>query len=545
MGPVYTDHIEVFIPSEPYTPNFEFSTSNQSVKFEHHIMGDLALFSQKPLKTLDHSLILEPPVSGLKTVYIKVQTLAAMNFYAELVPLENYIERDIQKNLLQGVYFGALGIIIVIAAIFALWLKDITLLAYALYILGLFIRNLGKEGIPAVFLPDNSEFITLMLDKVTGFGVITSLGLLVFVWKQVLNTKYKFPKLNLFYNGLILFSLACLFTLSTPLYTYTTPILVQAVIINMVIFLILLLIKIKNEDNKLEYTLYFTAFATTLLGGVIVELTNLGVLPVNAFTLYSYQIAVLIHVIFIALGLGLRIKRLEAAQARAERSKYRQKEFLGFLSHEMRTPLAVINNSAQMIEMTGGTLTDKNASRLHRIQEASNLLSTQIENFLNSEALEKGQLTLSKNREPVISLCIDAIERLPISEEEKSRIGLPAQDSNRTVYADKELMITALFNLLKNAIFYSDNQAPINISTHESSSMLTLTITNSASNLSSKEFKKVGKEMFRGENATNTKGSGIGLMLVRNIAKAHSGGFKIYYKAPQVIAEISLPKTQD
>jgi PAS domain S-box-containing protein len=150
---------------------------------------------------------------------------------------------------------------------------------------------------------------------------------------------------------------------------------------------------------------------------------------------------------------------LVAARQEAERASQAKSDFLARVTHELRTPLNFILGFAQLMEMDANHLPDVQLDRVRRIIKSGWHLRELIDEVLDLERIEAGNLdihTTDVGLHAVLAECIDTLELLA-AEHQVSVVSpaLPSCESDRMVRADATRLKQVLLNLLSNAIKFN------------------------------------------------------------------------------------------
>ncbi len=201
-------------------------------------------------------------------------------------------------------------------------------------------------------------------------------------------------------------------------------------------------------------------------------------------------------------------------------------DFVSNVSHELRTPLALIRLYAETLEL--GRLT--NASKQHEyheiIRKESERLTALINNILDFSRIEAGKKEYNFRETDVADLVRSTLEsyRFEIEQngfqfEEKIENGLPP------LQVDREAIARSLLNLVNNAVKYSSNEKYLGVHLYRQNGSVNLEVVDHGIGIPQNEQPKIFEKFYRvGDPLVhNTKGSGLGLSLVRHIVEAHGG----------------------
>ncbi len=212
----------------------------------------------------------------------------------------------------------------------------------------------------------------------------------------------------------------------------------------------------------------------------------------------------------VALGFALR---------RAQRLARLQLEFTAGVSHELRTPLAVIVSAAD--NLAGGYVSDPTRIREYGalVRDEGNRLTGMVEQILRFSSLESGQAPLDRRPVPLAPILADLERALRPTD-----CNWETAVTGDTVTADPDALRAALRNLVENALRHGSGKW-LRLSATASPSGATFTVEDNGPGIPAADLPHIFDPFYRGaaSRAAQRKGSGIGLALVRNIARAHGG----------------------
>jgi signal transduction histidine kinase len=201
-------------------------------------------------------------------------------------------------------------------------------------------------------------------------------------------------------------------------------------------------------------------------------------------------------------------------------------DFVANVSHELRTPLALIRLYAETLELGRLTAQEKYQEYFRIIREESERLTALINNILDFSRIEAGRKEYEFKETNLAELVRDTLEsyRFQIEQngfafEENISGDIPPLN------VDREAIARSLLNLVNNALKYSKDQKFIGVSLYRSNGSVKLEVQDRGIGIAAGEQEKIFEKFYRcGDPLVhNTKGSGLGLSLVRHIAQAHGG----------------------
>ncbi|MBL6959336.1 MAG: PAS domain S-box protein [Rhodospirillales bacterium] len=202
-------------------------------------------------------------------------------------------------------------------------------------------------------------------------------------------------------------------------------------------------------------------------------------------------------------------------------------EFVSTVSHELRTPLtSIIGSLAILNSGKAGELSDKFKSVLDIAQRNSQRLSLLVNDLLDIEKLEFGQLQLNERRIDVVELIEESIEvNKGYSDEYGVYFRLLETPPNIVIKGDKDRLLQVMSNLMSNASKFSPSGGVIEISGSASDGLASISITDHGSGIP-KEFHDQVFDKFTQADSTATRhkgGTGLGLSITKSIVEQHGG----------------------
>ncbi|HEX6502376.1 MAG TPA: HAMP domain-containing sensor histidine kinase [Terriglobales bacterium] len=225
--------------------------------------------------------------------------------------------------------------------------------------------------------------------------------------------------------------------------------------------------------------------------------------------------------LLLAAGLGVTYRNVskEIALARLK------SDFVSNVSHELRTPLSLIRLYAETLEMGRLKSPDKFQEYYQIIRKESERLTALINNILDFSRIEAGRKEYDFRDTDLRELVSNTLESYRYQIEQHGFTLEEKIDPVPPMRIDREAMARSLVNLVNNALKYSQDHKYIGVNLYRENGSVKLEVIDHGIGIPNREHEKIFEKFYRvGDPLVhNTKGSGLGLSLVRHIAHAHGG----------------------
>ena len=218
-----------------------------------------------------------------------------------------------------------------------------------------------------------------------------------------------------------------------------------------------------------------------------------------------------------------RTKDLEESLERETRLRELYKSFVSMVSHQFRTPLSIVDSSAQRMIRRGKEMSEGEIrERAGKIRTAALRLTRLVSSTLNATKVDAGEIDLSIRCCDLGKLIEEACERQ--KETDPDRIfRLQLDRLPPLVPCDPLLIDQAIANLLSNAVKYSPATSPIDICADVEERWVRLKVCDRGVGIPEEERPRIFERFFRARTAAGVEGTGIGLHFTRTIARMHGG----------------------
>jgi len=200
-----------------------------------------------------------------------------------------------------------------------------------------------------------------------------------------------------------------------------------------------------------------------------------------------------------------------------------RRDFVANISHELKTPVGAMGLLAETLTMEDDPVVARRLAE--RIVNEAFRMDRTIEDLLVLSRIESEE---APEREPVVaSLAIaEAVERIrPGAEQAGIDIEVADPDPLLVVFGDRRQIVSALYNLLDNAVKYSDAGAIIEVRARRDGTRLAIAVQDHGFGIPKGDLERVFERFYRVDQARSrsTGGTGLGLAIVRHVATNHAG----------------------
>lgn len=216
----------------------------------------------------------------------------------------------------------------------------------------------------------------------------------------------------------------------------------------------------------------------------------------------------------------------QSEQARMEATR---RDFVANVSHELKTPVGAMGLLAEALLASAD---DPEAVRpfAEKVLVESNRLANMIGELIELSRLQGADPLPDLGAVDVDGVVNEAISRHKVAADNAEITITTDAPSGYRVLGDEPLLVTALANLVSNAIAYSPHGAPVSISRRRREGFVEIAVTDRGIGIARKDQQRVFERFFRGDKARSraTGGSGLGLAIVKHVAANHNGTISLW-----------------
>jgi signal transduction histidine kinase len=213
---------------------------------------------------------------------------------------------------------------------------------------------------------------------------------------------------------------------------------------------------------------------------------------------------------------------LEAQNEKLRESERLKSELVSIVSHELRTPLASVLGFTSVL-LSREVPPEERRRYLEIIDSQGRRLSSLLNDFLDIQRLEEGELTLARELFDLGALVGEQAQFFA-GQSEKHRLDVVLPPKPLTVRGDPNRMAQVVANLLSNAIKYSPEGGTVEVVGERNDELVRVSVRDEGLGIPDELQDQVFGKFFRGEAAASgIAGSGLGLTIARSVVEAHGG----------------------
>lgn len=224
-----------------------------------------------------------------------------------------------------------------------------------------------------------------------------------------------------------------------------------------------------------------------------------------------------------------RLYDIYKAQAQKERQLRDQiSSSISDLVHQINTPIANINMYSEFLKEDSLTA-EEYRHFANNLERQARKLKWLGEGFARVSRLETGIISLKPESQPVLPVLLQAVDQVALkAEQHENDIQLKGKQ-NLNACLDRKWTEEVFFNLLDNAVKYSDPGSLILVEILEYEMYVRVNVCSLGARIEREEFARVFQRFYRGKNAEDQEGVGLGLYLAREIIRGQRGYIKGEY----------------
>lgn len=215
----------------------------------------------------------------------------------------------------------------------------------------------------------------------------------------------------------------------------------------------------------------------------------------------------------------------------AHRLDETRRDFIANISHELKTPIGAISLLAEALQDASDSpeMVKKFSGDLLR---ESKRLGSLVKDIIQLSRLQSAEVASSAKIVELHEVVHEAVElNRHTAEARKVKIGVDAP-TGIYVFGDHGMLVTAVRNLIENAITYSDDNSQVGVGLAVSQNIAEVAVTDSGVGISAEDQKRIFERFYRVDpsRSRQTGGTGLGLSIVKHVAHNHRGEVSVFSK---------------
>jgi signal transduction histidine kinase len=240
------------------------------------------------------------------------------------------------------------------------------------------------------------------------------------------------------------------------------------------------------------------------------------------------------HMLSMAMDITQRKRAEEELLKTLEREKelsQLKSNFVSMVSHEFRTPLGIIQSSAELL----GDFHEKmpaaeREEQLNSITRNTRRMAGMMEEVLVLSRLDAGKLEFQPTALDLNGFCRRVVNEVLSATNRRCVIQLSLNAVPLEANADERLLGHIFTNLLSNAVKYSEPGAPVDFAVHRDGPDALCVVRDQGIGISEQDQPQLFTAFHRGSNVGTRPGTGLGLLLVKRCAELHGGSVQLESK---------------
>ena len=494
-----------------------------------------------------------------KWALLRIQTTSAMQFWGDIFPTSQTLGAQLAANeITMGLYFGATT-----ALLLAIWAAAgifRTYNLYALAALGTFsaIHVFNVRGYANLWMP---ESWTVWSSHAVGIGAFGMAATVAWQIREQLTRDTQYLRTDRALLVLIAIYVLGIVSVPSGLYGTVAWVNLASLVGSDIVAATLCLIAIRKHLRRTQHALLLAAYLAHLVGSMPTTAVLIGLIhwKLDITSIWQFQTFIFTALIAGAVFVGLvlrfrqsekskdkaiaslarseheledkieqRTRELSLAQIRLKHAleserelRCEQRQFFQMISHEFRTPLAVVDSAAAEQQSFPSSELSTQTDRAKQIRRACRRLSSLVDSCLISERLDSAGFALHVAPANVSAMLEHAAQLVHWSP--RHRLHLFMESAPTEWVCDETLVRIALSNLVDNAVKHASEGEIFVAARKNEAGLLEISVADEGSGMSLEVMSRIFQQFEQGNRTDQNKGFGLGLWVSRRVARLHGG----------------------
>lgn len=564
LYPPQLDHVSAYIP--------DGESSAKPCPYREFHGGDHIAVVNRPAFNPNIVIPLSLPPDTPVTVYLRIESASPISLGGSIHSSNDLLVQTYGAMLRHGLFFGLILAIVLLNLIYFIRTGDVIFLYFSLYSAVVAASFIAIGEIPALFFFPRSGIVSDYLVCMCYSGelfMFSRIAILLFNTSQQENT----PNTRFAHWYLVFMSLlACLNVVSIPLGIYheITMLITGA---GLLLFVLVLWLSFHYDTTAVpDGVLYLAAFNILNIAYLLFYLRQAGMIPLEWWNSKNFESLAVVYIFIIPLFMMRRLraaekKTIDAYRASEEKAVALAKEmtlelrksetalklalecerliaekktrFLSMMSHEYRMPLSVMRSSLDIVDVDSG-LSPKSRLKLDKMKRAIerlvDVMDVALERSRLADRHESSEISCFQFAPFIDGVLADFRDLC-----HECTVNSTLSTGSKEIIGDFQLLKTAFFNLLENALKYSPPDVPIELSSLDETDYIVVRLSNQGGSIDADEADRLFEKYARGRQSGCKSGTGVGLWLVRGIIDSHGGSISMESDESRVVVTVRIP----
>ncbi len=490
--------------------------------------GDTESWADRPLKVRQLALPLTLPAGSRTDFYVRLSSSSNIIFPARLYSVEEFWSDMSRAQLWQGMFYGAMFLLIAYSFFLFVSAREKLFLYYALALFPTVVYLFCIDGLMFQFFPVPGLWQNLSLSYAVGLADLLYLNFALHY--------LKIPPHSAWYRltrTLMLLCIVCLLVL--PLLGPShgaMAVLVLGLLVGGGILAMGVTTLPRTGTSGLYFVLGWFIF---LFNAIAAVLAAFALIPLLDFFISGIKLGLVCSMVLLFIGLGLQLRELKAAEARsreeallAQAQNQAKSQFLAMMSHEIRTPMNGVLGMAELLRSTG--LNAEQGRILGTMESSGNALLEVINDVLDHAKIEAGRMDLELEPldfDMLLEECLDLF-RARIYKQQLTLLCSVAPEVPTEIVGDALRLRQVITNLLSNAVKFTERgKIEVEVSLRESSAgnQLVIAVSDTGIGIAPELREQIFDSFVQADASTSRQygGTGLGLSISRQLCRLMGG----------------------